>query len=163
MKELYAELAVPLLEERPFVKSLGLQLAARRTDYSSSGGVSTWKVGGTWDVTDSIRLRATQSRDIRAGNLGELFTPTAVSLVSIFNPGTSSINTPVQVTTSGNPVRRAIWLNVSAGRSAVKAVSTWVARRITGPVSPRPRRTGSTEGPCPGSPGTLTWVSTAEA
>jgi len=103
VKELYAELAVPLLEDKPFAKSVGLQLAARRTDYSSSGGVNTWKVGGTWDLTDSIRLRATQSRDIRAGNLGELFTPTAVSLVSIFNPGTSSINTPVQVTTSGNP------------------------------------------------------------
>ena len=103
VKELYAELAVPLLEDAFLARSLGLQLAARYTDYSSSGGVNTWKVGTTWDVTDTLRIRATTSRDIRAGNLGELFTPTAVSLISIFNPGTSSINTPVQVTTSGNP------------------------------------------------------------
>jgi iron complex outermembrane receptor protein len=103
VKEAYAEVAIPLLEDKPFARSLGLSLAGRYTDYSSSGGVNTWKVGSTWDVTDSVRFRATQSRDIRAGNLGELFTPTATSLVSIFNPITSLINTPVQVTTSGNP------------------------------------------------------------
>lgn len=67
VKEAYLETVVPL--------GLGLEFngAVRATDYSTSGYVTTWKVGATWQPIDDIRLRATQSRDIRAPNLSELF------------------------------------------------------------------------------------------
>src|SRR5690606_37046454 len=78
VKEIFGELAVPLVRDLPFANAIDLNLAVRYTDYSSSGGVTTWKVGGTWDLSGALRLRITRSRDIRAGNLGELFTPTAV-------------------------------------------------------------------------------------
>lgn len=67
VKEAYLETVVPV--------GLGLVLngAARATDYSTSGYVTTWKVGATWQPVDDIRIRATQSRDIRAPNLSELF------------------------------------------------------------------------------------------
>lgn len=101
VKEAYGELAVPLLRDAPLAQSVDLNLAVRYTDYSSSGGVTTWKAGATWDVTDSVRLRATRSRDIRAGNLGELFTPTAVAVTNVRDPRDSSV-TPIPVTTQGN-------------------------------------------------------------
>lgn len=101
VKEVFAELAVPLLRDVPFAQSLDLNLAARYTDYSSSGGVTTWKVGATWDVSDWLRLRATRSHDIRAGNLGELFTPTAVLVTNVRDPRSSAV-VPVPVTTQGN-------------------------------------------------------------
>lgn len=75
VKEAFGEIAVPV-----FDSSLGtfdLNGAARYTDYSTSGGVTTWKVGGTYTISD-VRLRATLSRDIRAPSLFELFSgPTA--------------------------------------------------------------------------------------
>jgi iron complex outermembrane receptor protein len=71
--EVFAEAQVPLLADAPFAESLDLNLAGRHTDYSTSGGVQTWKVGANWAVTDQFRLRYTRSRDIRAPNLQELF------------------------------------------------------------------------------------------
>jgi len=102
VKEIFGELAVPLLRDNILARSLELNLAARYTDYSSSGSVTTWKVGGVWEVIDAIRLRASRSRDIRAGNLGELFTPTAVLTTNVRDPRNSSL-IPVPVTTQGNP------------------------------------------------------------
>lgn len=73
MKEGYAEIVVPLARDVPFLHSLELNGAIRYTDYSSSGGVTTWKIGGTWEPVDGLRFRATRSRDIRAPNSAELF------------------------------------------------------------------------------------------
>jgi iron complex outermembrane receptor protein len=101
VKEAYGELVIPLLRDSAIGRSFDLNLAARYTDYSSSGSVTTWKAGATWDVTDSLRLRATRSRDIRAGNLGELFTPTAILVTNVRDPRTSAV-LPVPVTTQGN-------------------------------------------------------------
>ena len=102
VNEVYAEVAVPLIAGASFADSMELSLAARSTDYSSSGEVTTWKIGGTWDVNDELRFRVSQSRDIRAGNLGELFTPTAVALTFVTDPR-DSINRVTQQITRGNP------------------------------------------------------------
>lgn len=102
VKEVYGELGVPLLKDRPLFKSLSLNVAARYTDYSTSGGVTTWKIGGVWDLTDEFRLRATRSRDIRAGNLSELFTPVQTTNTNLRNPVTSVLG-PAQTATQGNP------------------------------------------------------------
>lgn len=101
-REIYGELAIPLLKDVPFFHALSLNLAARYTDYSSSGGVTTWKAGATWDISPDVRLRATRSRDIRAGNLGELFTPTAIGAAPVTDPRTNDRVT-VQTITTGNP------------------------------------------------------------
>jgi iron complex outermembrane receptor protein len=102
VREIFGEFAIPLADGAAFADSLDLSLAARYTDYSSSGGVTTWKAGFTWDINDQFRLRASQSRDIRAGNLGELFTPTAVLVTNVRDPRTSAV-LPAPVTTRGNP------------------------------------------------------------
>ncbi len=73
VKEFYGETIIPVLRDIPLVKSLDINGAARRTDYSTSGKVTTWKLGATWEVNDQLRLRGTRSRDIRAPNLLELF------------------------------------------------------------------------------------------
>lgn len=86
VKELYAETVVPLLADQPFAKSLDLNLATRFTDYSISGEATTWKAGITYDLNDSIRLRAVRSRDIRAPNLTELFTSSALDFSTIIDP-----------------------------------------------------------------------------
>lgn len=100
-KEIYGEAILPLAKGAAFAEDLDLSLAARYTDYSSSGGVTTWKVGLSWSINDEWRIRATQSRDIRAGNLGELFTPTQVAVQVLRHPLTADL-LPAPVTTMGN-------------------------------------------------------------
>lgn len=76
----YAETLIPLL------KGLNFNGAARYTDYSTSGGTNSWKLGLTWSPIADITLRATSSADIRAGNLAELFSPGTARTNSITNP-----------------------------------------------------------------------------
>jgi iron complex outermembrane receptor protein len=102
VKEVFGELAVPLLKDLPFARSLDLNLAARYTDYSTSGGVTTWKVGANWELSRDIRIRATRSRDIRAGNFAELFAPTTVTRQNVRDPRRSTTYT-TQVSSLGNP------------------------------------------------------------
>jgi outer membrane receptor protein involved in Fe transport len=73
VREAYLETVVPLADGLPGAHNLELNGAIRLTDYSTSGQVTTWKVGGIWEPVEGLRLRGTRSRDIRAPNLLELF------------------------------------------------------------------------------------------
>jgi outer membrane receptor protein involved in Fe transport len=71
--EMFGEAAVPLLSDQPLVQELTLHAAVRYARYSGSGPVPAWKGGLDWALTDELRLRATRSRDVRAGSLSERF------------------------------------------------------------------------------------------
>ena len=102
VKEGFAEIAVPLLREVPFFQSLDLNGAVRVTDYSTSGTVTTWKGGATWQVNDLLRLRGTRSRDIRAPNFDELFTNALFRFAGISDPANAGSTYTVQIITQGN-------------------------------------------------------------
>ena len=78
VKEAFAEVLVPLLDSE--VVEFEVNGAARYSDYSRSGGIWSWKVGGTARLFDSLLLRATRSRDIRAPNIAELFSVGTLNL-----------------------------------------------------------------------------------
>ncbi|HEY0625003.1 TonB-dependent receptor plug domain-containing protein [Sphingomonas sp.] len=105
VKELFGELMVPLLKDSPVGKRLSLDLAGRITDYSTSGTVETWKAGLDYSLTDSIRLRATRSRDIRAPSLAELFQRSGSSNLNVtdFDPRYLGQSYLVTALTAGNP------------------------------------------------------------
>ncbi|MHB8287245.1 MAG: TonB-dependent receptor domain-containing protein, partial [Caulobacteraceae bacterium] len=69
---------IPLVKDMFLAKSIDLNLAARITNYSTSGSYSSWKAGIVWVVTDEFKLRATDSHDIRAPTLYDLFQPKVV-------------------------------------------------------------------------------------
>lgn len=73
VNEFYGEAVVPLLADMPGIQYLGLELAARYSDYSTAGVVKTYKAGGEWRVNDDIRLRGVYQRAARAPNIAELF------------------------------------------------------------------------------------------
>jgi len=102
VREAYAEVNLPLLANRSFVKLLELTGAYRLTDYSTSGSVDTWKVGFGYQSNHGIRLRGTLSRDIRAPSLTELFSGQNQRGIRIDDPLTGLAN-PVPVWTGGNP------------------------------------------------------------
>ena len=113
--ESYLELNVPVLDSS--AGSANLNIAGRATNYSTSGTVYTWKIGGTWDTPiDGVRLRAVTSRDIRAPNLSELFAaPISVNVPNFTNPFTNtSVN--IMQNTVGNPdLKPEIARNTEAG------------------------------------------------
>jgi iron complex outermembrane receptor protein len=73
--EFAGEVNVPILKGLPLVQNLDADIAGRYTDYSTSGAVQTWKIGLDWHLNDDVRLRATNSIDIRAPTLNDLFAP----------------------------------------------------------------------------------------
>ena len=95
--EMALESEVPLIRNLPLVQAFDLNLAGRYTDYSVSGTVQTWKLGFNWNVVDGLRLRGTNSVDIRAPTLDDLFRP-ATLLQNVFTdlhiPDPSKSQTP---------------------------------------------------------------------
>lgn len=73
VKEAFAETLVPLIADVPLIQRLETTFAARWADYSGSGTIWAWKAGVDWQIYDDLRLRATSSRDVRAGTLSERF------------------------------------------------------------------------------------------
>ncbi|MET3723897.1 TonB-dependent receptor plug domain-containing protein [Sphingomonas trueperi] len=73
VKEGFVEVVAPIVEDRPGIKYLGLEGAARYADYSTVGGVWSFKGGATFAPTSDIRFRGVYSRATRAPNIGELF------------------------------------------------------------------------------------------
>ncbi len=106
VNEAYVETIAPLLKGVMLAKSLDFNGAVRYTDYSTSGKVTTWKGGLSWEPTADIRLRGTRSRDIRAPNLVDLYSPvTTVAPVPV-DPRTALSGVPAPTalpTTGGNP------------------------------------------------------------
>ncbi len=102
--ETFLEAGVPLLSEKAWARSLALSTAVRRTDYSTSGAVTTWKGGVNWEPLEFLRFRATRSRDIRAPNFFELNNPVSTSFQLITDPqaGNSGVLVPVRLSGNGD-------------------------------------------------------------
>ena len=71
--EIFGELEIPLLSGQPFAERLSINLSGRGFDYESAGSDAVWKAGLNWQITPSIRLRATEGTSYRAPALYELY------------------------------------------------------------------------------------------
>lgn len=85
----FAEIIAPIMADRPFFQSLTLEAGVRYSKYEvdAPGNPSfdawTYKGGVTWEPMSGLRLRGNYQRAVRAPNIGELFTPTAVGLTNL--------------------------------------------------------------------------------
>lgn len=98
----FIETVVPLARDQSWARSLDLNGAVRGTDYSTSGYVTTWKLGGSYQPIDAIKLRVTRSRDIRAPNLSELFSSGRSGIIALTDPFNDNLSTVVQSRETGN-------------------------------------------------------------
>ena len=87
----------------PLAPGLEFNGAVRGTEYSTSGFVTTWKAGLTFEPIPDIRFRATRSRDIRAPNLQELFTAGTSRTNTLVDPFNNNTNVQFLEQTTGNP------------------------------------------------------------
>ncbi|MEL6868301.1 MAG: TonB-dependent receptor [Pseudomonadota bacterium] len=84
--EVFGELNVPILADRPFAELLELTLAARASDYSTIGNAAAWSVGGQWSFIPDVRLRGSVSESVRAPNITELFAPRTGTFLFLQDP-----------------------------------------------------------------------------
>jgi iron complex outermembrane recepter protein len=101
--EVYFEAGIPLYEGGDVLQSINMDIGYRYSDYSTSGGADTYKIGIVADVTDNIRLRGGYNRAIRAANVGELFSDQQISLWGGEDPcaGTSPTFSQAQCANTG--------------------------------------------------------------
>lgn len=117
VNEAFLEAVVPLAARTSWAYALDLNAAVRATDYSTSGYVTTWKAGLSYAPVPDIRFRVTRSRDIRAGNLSELFQAGQTNTTTLVDPAKNNQSYTVFQTTVGNPVvkpEKADTLNIGA-------------------------------------------------
>jgi iron complex outermembrane recepter protein len=82
VREAALEFDAPLLAYVPLVRSFNLNGAVRYTDYDTSGAYWTWKGGFDWHLNRDLTFRGTQSRDIRAPTLNDLYSPETIGSVN---------------------------------------------------------------------------------
>ena len=81
--EYFAEIRVPLLQDKKRVYDLSLDAGFRHSDYSVSGGANTSKFEIQYAPTAGTRLRTSINRAIRAPSIIELFNPQSVGQITI--------------------------------------------------------------------------------
>ncbi|WP_374594227.1 TonB-dependent receptor plug domain-containing protein [Sphingosinicella sp.] len=86
VKEGFIEVVAPILSERPGIHYLGVEGAIRYADYSTVGGVWSWKAGGEYAPTPDIRFRAIYAEATRAPSISELFSAQNETFPAIVDP-----------------------------------------------------------------------------
>ncbi len=76
VRDVFGELNIPIASDAGWANQFDVSTAVRWADYSGSGEIWAGKVGMNWQVSDAVRLRLTQSRDVRAATLRERFDQT---------------------------------------------------------------------------------------
>ena len=102
VKEVFGEVNVPLLDIED-TAHLEINGAARYSDYSTSGGIWTWKTGGTLKLVNDLLLRAVYSRDIRSPSITEYFLARSTGIGTVFDPFLNVQQGQVMVFAGGNP------------------------------------------------------------
>jgi outer membrane receptor protein involved in Fe transport len=78
--EEYGEIRAPIVQDKPFVQALDLNLAFRHSDFtvdnsSSAFSTNTYKINADYAPMDDFRFRGGYNRAARAPNVYELFQP----------------------------------------------------------------------------------------
>jgi len=73
--QVYGELYLPLISGARGVEELSLELAARYSDYSTSGDVGNYKVSARYAPVEKFAFRAGWNTAVRAPSIAELFAP----------------------------------------------------------------------------------------
>jgi outer membrane receptor protein involved in Fe transport len=113
VSELFGEMRIPLIDKRPFSKSLTLDISDRYARYSPQGPVNAYNIGLEWAPLELMRFRGSLSRAIRAPNGHELFLSEVLSQVPLADPCAGPTPTATQAQCANSGVTAAQYLNHS--------------------------------------------------
>ena len=100
--EYFGELNAPIWESASGEQRIGGTIAFRQSDYSTSGKVEAWKVGFDIQLMEGLRLRATQSQDVREANFQERFDAQGGG-GNVRDPWKGNVSYTITTVASGNP------------------------------------------------------------
>jgi outer membrane receptor protein involved in Fe transport len=88
VKEAFGEISIPIVKDRPFLRELEVDGAARVSHYNlgTTGTVWAYNVNGIYSPVNGLRLRGNYARAVRAPNQVELFSPAGQNFFSITDP-----------------------------------------------------------------------------
>jgi outer membrane receptor protein involved in Fe transport len=86
VKEIAAQIDIPLIANKPFFEELAIGAAGRISDYSSTGSVKSFEVDGRWRPINELLIRGSFQRAVRAPNIGELYSPAQGTQLVIGTP-----------------------------------------------------------------------------
>lgn len=105
--EAFGEIAIPLVQDRPFFDELTLNAGIRQSHYEVDSpseptyNTTTWTVRGSWAPVPDLKIRGGYSRAVRAPNISELFSPVNTVLTNLSNDPCVTLND------EGNTIRPA--------------------------------------------------------
>jgi outer membrane receptor protein involved in Fe transport len=82
VNEYFAEVRVPIVQDKRGAQDLSIDAGYRTSDYSTSGTANTWKFDVQYAPVNSARIRASVNRAIRAPSIIELFNPQNVGKIT---------------------------------------------------------------------------------
>lgn len=94
VKEVFGEVFVPLLSDRPFFQNLSLNASVRYTDYESYGSDVTYKVAGEWEFFRGFGIRGSYGTSYRAPALAEQFLGETSGFIAAANDPCDADNFP---------------------------------------------------------------------
>ena len=71
--EVFGEVRLPLIDNRPFMQTLALSGSFRHSEYSTNKTTDTWGAGAEWAPVKAARFRGSFQRAVRHPNIVELF------------------------------------------------------------------------------------------
>jgi outer membrane receptor protein involved in Fe transport len=89
LREAYAELLVPILQDMPFAQRLTLSLGDRYSHYSNFGSTNNWKAAIEYKPIEDLLLRATASKVFRAPSPTNLFAGPSADAPTAIDPCTN--------------------------------------------------------------------------
>ncbi len=123
--EWFSEANVPVWEASSGNQRLDTTFAFRQSDYSHSGKIDSWKLGGEFQVMEGLRLRVTKSRDVREPTFGEQFESTGGG-ANITDPVSKTSYTITQLA-GGNPNLLPEYANtITAGVVWAPTFANWI-------------------------------------
>ena len=100
VNEMFGELSMPLWDKGP--RRLEVDVAARRSDYSTSGNVDSWKGGINFQIAPFLRFRTTKSRDVREPTFSERYDLQGGG-GNVMDPLKGNATVEITIATGGNP------------------------------------------------------------
>lgn len=141
VKEAYAELKLPLVNDTPFIQELNLEGGVRYADYKNkvktlgtgnSYSNWSWKLGGDWKPINDLRIRAMYQRAVRAPNINEIGQPKTPSTGdATFDP--CADNNPV-----GNPTLTQLCIATGVPAANIGTVGGPIAGQINNFIGGNP-------------------------
>jgi outer membrane receptor protein involved in Fe transport len=129
-EELFAEVLVPVLADKPFAKVLSLEGAFRTTDadyLAQSISYDTWKLGGEWAPIEGLRFRAMRARSVRAPQVDDLVGGSQ-TFGTIQDPCGAPSRRVANPTRAANCIADGIPLTYTAPQVAEQSVAGFVGR-----------------------------------